>query len=178
MFNGMDATVIADDKDTPVDKPVDIVVGSADYTPPNESAILVGVGSVEADSGITVDDVTPPAVFRCLCLQTPYRDTLTADDTTLASAHKLYSRLRWNVRQWNMQAGAVDTFESVQGRRFEQDFRAAVNDDIALDVGLSIAQQVIDHDMQPGEKLRLLLAFDTVFGFEFKEVGSDASEPS
>lgn len=167
-FNGTDAT-IAPQSDS-VTPSVDVLVGDSDQGTWDESSIFVMVGSIEVDESITDelrsgDDM--PAAFRCLCLQTPYREPLIVDESSLAPARKLYSHLRWNVRQRRTEVGRPDTFKSVQGRRFEQDFRAAVNDDLALDVGLSIAQQVIDHDMQPGEKLRLLLHFDTVFGFGF-----------
>lgn len=175
-FNGTVATVVGEATTTAHDQPaipsVDVLVADSDSDTLREPSIFVRVGSIQRDDEIANEldsDHSMPAAFRCLCMLTPYRHKLIVDESSLRSAQKLYSRLQSNVRQWRMQAGAPDTFKSVQGRRFEQDFRAAINDDLALDVGLSIAQQVIDHDMQPGEKLRLLLYFDTVFGFEFNE---------
>lgn len=170
-FNGMDATVIEMPDGVSLrtsGMPFDVVVAENDVALSEQPSIVVTVGSVRTADSIGGNEIRGSdgmAAFRCLCLLTPYREELIVDESSLVSARKLYSHLQWNVRQWCAQAGSPDTFKSVQGRRFEQDFRAAINDDLALDVGLSIAQQVIDHDMQPGEKLRLLLHFDTVFGF-------------
>lgn len=140
------------------DHPATIWVGPR---PGPSEAIWVCSGPVGGEFG-GIDDAT----WRLLCLQHHYQSPLDVTPQIRSQARTALLRLQRAYKQLVREApgGVPDPRPSVQGQRFLGQIHAALLDDLATPEALAVLQQVLDHDIEPGEQLRLLLEANRLLG--------------
>jgi len=109
-----------------------------------------------------------PLAYRYLCLTNHYRKPLNFTFTALSAAQKALQKLRLLVWRWRQEAKPAARF-SAAAREWQRKFTAAVNNDVGTPQGLAVAWQMAESNLSPGEKLKLMLDFDRVFGLKLRE---------
>jgi cysteinyl-tRNA synthetase len=111
-----------------------------------------------------------PMAFRYLLLTAHYRSKINFTNESIAAAQNGLNNLRADFAA----LPAEETLESgwsEQSERALKAFHDAINDDLDLPVALSIAREVARNGkIAPGERRRLLLDFDRVFGLRLDTV--------
>lgn len=137
--------------------------------------VSVWVGGVSGPDGaiwVQPDGVTgefggiDDASWRVLCLQQHYRAPLAIDSAARGRARTSLLRLQRAYRNLLRVApgGSPSRPLSVQSQRLEGQLHAALLDDLATPEALSIVAQVLEHDIEPGEQLHLLLGASRLLG--------------
>lgn len=129
--------------------------------PGPDGALWVRPGPVVGEFG-GIDDLS----WRVLCLQHRYHAPLEVDGAARGRARTAILRLQRAQRNLVREApgGAPDPRASVQGQRFEGQLHAALLDDLATPEAMAILWQILDHDIEAGEQLRLLLEATRLLG--------------
>lgn len=124
-------------------------------------ALWVRPGPVSGEFG-GMDDLT----WRMLCLQHHYHAPLEVDTAARGRARTAVLRLQRARRNLvrNAPGGTPEPRISVQGQRFQGQLHAALLDDLATPEALAILWQILDHDIEPGEQLWLLLEARKLLG--------------
>jgi cysteinyl-tRNA synthetase len=110
-----------------------------------------------------VDRGLDPLAFRWLTFQTRYRSEMDFSWEALEDADRRVRQLRRHVAEWG---GASDDLGgAAQG--FDARFRAALAADLDLPTAVVVVNELDrSPDVPPGEKLRLLRAWDQVLGLD------------
>ncbi|OGL71706.1 cysteine--tRNA ligase [Candidatus Uhrbacteria bacterium RIFCSPHIGHO2_02_FULL_54_11] len=116
----------------------------------------------------TLDDLAQkgfePLAYRYLVLGAHYRSKLNFTCEALWAAQNALHRLRSIVREW-------DEPDDVGCAEFENDFLAAVNDDLNTPQALSFVWKLVDDKELPTKaKSRTLLFFDRILGLRLDDV--------
>lgn len=113
-----------------------------------------------------------PLAMRYLCLQTHYRKPMNFTWEALESANAKLNDLRSTVAEYRGQSGNNNAKQKTQ--EFKQKFIDALSDDLNTSVALSVLWEIIKSDLNPNEKLDLILDFDKVFGFGLSNQKKDS----
>ncbi len=120
-----------------------------------------------------------PLAFRYLLLTAHYRSKLNFTDESIAAAQNALNNFRSDIAEL---AALVKT-EDAQGPlsaaalRVQEVFHTAINDDLDLPIALSLARELArNNKIAAGERYRLLLDFDRVFGLRLAAVEPKAAK--
>lgn len=112
-----------------------------------------------------VDQGFDPLHYRYLCLLAHYRSQLFFSLEALESAKNAFESLRNRVLHFKLNPQACKN--SSKKQELKDSFFAAMNDDLSTPVAIAIMWQVLkDADLSNGDKLELLLEFDSILGFD------------
>jgi cysteinyl-tRNA synthetase len=111
-----------------------------------------------------VDRGFDPLVLRYLFLQTHYRQEMNFTLEALEAAQNALNRLRKEVASWSESSSVLS--------EYEEQFKAAVNDDLNMPQALAILWEVVRSDNSDSEKLATILKFDEVLGLSLKDAKS------
>jgi cysteinyl-tRNA synthetase len=115
-----------------------------------------------------------PLAYRYLCFTAHYRTPLTFSWEALDAAETAYSRLKEKVIE------IKNNLKSKENKNnYEEDFFSAVNDDLDMPKALSILWALLkDDQLGNKEKYDILLKFDKILGFGFKDMKEEKIEVS
>lgn len=121
-----------------------------------------------------------PLALRYLLLTAHYRSKLNFTDESIAGAQNALNNFRADIAELAAVAksdaiNGVPTSEA--GRKVQEAFHTAINDDLDLPVALSLARELArNHKIEPAERYHLLLDFDRVFGLRLADVEPKAAK--
>jgi cysteinyl-tRNA synthetase len=112
-----------------------------------------------------------PLAFRYSLLTAHYRSKMNFTRESLTAAQNGLNNLRADLAELPVMLYDTDDPWTDEALRVRDEFHAAINDDLNLPVALSIAHKTLrDTRIEPGERRRLLLDFDSVFGLRLDTV--------
>lgn len=112
-----------------------------------------------------------PLAFRYSLLTAHYRSKMNFTRESLTGAQNALNNLRSDLAELPVIHYDTDDLWSPEAEAVRNAFSQAINDDMDLPVALSIAREVPrDSRIEPGERRRLLLDFDRVFGLSLDKV--------
>ncbi len=104
--------------------------------------------------------------YRYFCLLTHYRKPLTFTWEAIEAAATARKRLTQRVAQLKESAQPAG-LPSAERLEFQKQFAAAVYDDCNTSQALGVVHELLKSDLSDGEKLALLLDWDSVLGLKF-----------
>jgi cysteinyl-tRNA synthetase len=114
-----------------------------------------------------------PLAFRYSLLTAHYRSKMNFTRESLTAAQNALNNLRADLAELPVMLYDTDDPWSDEAQQRREAFLRAINDDMDLPVALSIAREVPrDHKIEDGERRRLLLDFDRVFGLRLDTIES------
>jgi len=112
-----------------------------------------------------------PLAFRYSLLNAHYRSKMNFTRESLTAAQNGLNNLRADLAELPVIHYDTDDEWSPEAEALRDAFHTAINDDLDLPVALSIAREVPrNQKIDPGERRRLLLNFDRVFGLRLDTV--------
>ncbi len=118
-----------------------------------------------------IDKGYDPLVYRYFCLGAHYRQQLSFSWEGIEGAKNTFNRLREKILEIKSNSTKKQDDDEEKEHEYDEEFRKAVDDDLNMPQALSTMWSVIrDEEVSNKEKLRLLLDFDKVLGFGFKEM--------
>jgi cysteinyl-tRNA synthetase len=99
--------------------------------------------------------------LRYLFLQTHYRQEMNFTFEALEAAQNALNRLRKEIANYDEVSTPI--------KEYEEQFLAAINDDLNMPQALSILWEVVRSDKNSSEKLATILKFDEVLGLSLKD---------
>jgi cysteinyl-tRNA synthetase len=112
-----------------------------------------------------------PLAYRYSLLTAHYRSKMSFTRQSLTAAQNGLNNLRADLAELPVMLYDTDDPWTDEALRVRDEFHAAINDDLNLPVALSIAHKTLrDTRIEPGERRRLLLDFDRVFGLRLDTV--------
>ena len=128
-----------------------------------------------------IDQGIDPLAYRYAAFQTHYRNPMEYSDEAIQAAQNGLAHLRNQVRHVKdacaaeaskTHGDAPDDADALRAR-----FLEALNDDLNMPRAMAVVQEVLKSDMPPPSRLKLVLAFDDVLGFELDRVGEASALP-
>jgi len=107
-----------------------------------------------------------PLAFRYLSLTNHYRQPLNFTFDSLKAAQKALNKLRLIVWQLKKEVKRLPREKTLAVNQWQEKFLLAINNDIGTPQGLAVVWQMLESNLAPEMKLRLLLDFDQVFGLD------------
>lgn len=123
-----------------------------------------------------VDRGHEPLAFRLLCLQSHYRSRLNFTWDSLGAAGNALQRLRRQVQDWKAAAGEPAAELSPAARELQDEFAEAVSDDLDTPHAVTVLWRAGDADLQPDQRLALVLDLDRVLGLGLEEQAARAGK--
>ncbi|HET8841884.1 MAG TPA: hypothetical protein VFN35_10480, partial [Ktedonobacteraceae bacterium] len=112
-----------------------------------------------------------PLAFRYSLLTAHYRSKMNFTRESLTAAQNALHNLRSDLAELPVIHYDTDDLWSDEAEQIRAAFHEAINNDMDLPVALSIAREIPrDSRIEPGERRRLLLDFDRVFGLRLDTV--------
>lgn len=102
-----------------------------------------------------------PLSFRYLVLTAHYRDKLNFTWASLQSAQNALNNLRETIRSWDE--------PNIGCAGFEQDFLAAINNDLNIPQALAVLWELVKSDYPTSAKAKSLLEMDRILGLKLDE---------
>jgi cysteinyl-tRNA synthetase len=102
-----------------------------------------------------------PLALRYLYLQTHYRQEMNFTFSALEAAQNALNHLRREMLSWEEGEGKAEEFEN--------NFKAALNDDLNTPQALSVLWDMVKSDIPKAAKLRNLYMMDEVLGLRLRE---------
>jgi cysteinyl-tRNA synthetase len=123
----------------------------------------------------TIDDVLDrgfePEALRLLFLNAHYRTQQNFTWDSLAASQKSWDKLKKVVPEWQQAVESIEEVEDVNGQplgdkaaQYKSEFFDAIGHDLNTPEAVAVMWQVVDSDLKPQKKLKLLLDFDQVLG--------------
>ncbi len=123
-----------------------------------------------------IDRGIDPLAYRYLCLTAHYRKQLMFSDEILSAAATSYKNLR---KQTSALAGIPPVAVlSDTASAFLDKFDAAIYDDLATPVALTVLRDVLSSDLSDSERATLVADFDSVFGLKLLDPVTVATIPN
>jgi len=120
----------------------------------------------------TVQDIVKkgydPLALRYLYLQTHYRQEMNFTFEALEAAQNALNRLRKEISTYGQASNPI--------QEYEDQFKAAINDDLNMPKALSVLWEVVRSDKSNSEKAATVLKFDEVFGLSLGDSRSIIQE--
>lgn len=115
-----------------------------------------------------IDNGFSPLALRYLILQTHYRSEMNFTWEALQGAETAYKKLRGTVQQLKTETGrqTLSPEKMDKTSQYLERFDAALSQDLQTPQALAIVWEVVKSNIPSGDKLDLLLEFDTVLGLE------------
>jgi len=118
----------------------------------------------------TLDDLIEkgydPLAFRYLCLTAHYRHPLNFTWQGLSSAANALRSLRREIASWGILPEEVSSSSTVR----EEEFLAAVNDDLDMPRAIALIWDLVKSRASPAVKYATLLSWDKVLGLRLDEL--------
>ena len=115
---------------------------------------------------------------RYLFLMTHYRKPVNFTWDSLEAAARALEKVRRSVRLIQEEKGENGSVQlSQRARQYQQQFLAAVNDDLNSANGLAVLWQVLEADLSPAEKESLVSDFDQVLGLRLIQLKDQEEVP-
>lgn len=113
-----------------------------------------------------------PLSLKYFYLTGHYRKQLNFTWEALEAANNAYQKLKNHVVEILLTSDVNNPRYRMSGgaEKFKKDFLGAVSDDLQAPKALAILWEALKSDLQPSEKLDLLLDFDKVFGFGLDKI--------
>ncbi|MBU0645891.1 cysteine--tRNA ligase [Patescibacteria group bacterium] len=118
------------------------------------------LGNIYTISDLAAKGIDPLA-FRYFCLGAHYRTKLNFTTESINAAQNALNNLRDAVRDWDSPSGGCAAYE--------QEFAAALDDDLNLPEALAVVWQMKDSASASSAKAASLLKFDQVLGLELDQ---------
>jgi cysteinyl-tRNA synthetase len=120
-----------------------------------------------------------PLAFRLLCFGTRYRSEMDFDWAALEGSNARLTTLRQRMLDWAADPEPAAGGLSEPAASFDRRFRDAVSDDLNLPEAIVVVNDLVGAPgTPPGEKRRLLLAWDQVLGLDLDRLVRLAWEPT
>jgi len=104
-----------------------------------------------------------PLAYRLFCLSSSYRSELAFSMAAVEAAAQTLKRIRNTVSELTAEGSPSESL-SESAMVFQKDFWDAVYDDLAMPRALAAFHGVLNSNLPAGERLNLLLSFDTILG--------------
>jgi cysteinyl-tRNA synthetase len=115
-----------------------------------------------------------PLAYRLLCFGTQYRSEMDFSWEALEGQDRRLADLRRRMAEW----GAPAEDLSPAARAFDERFREAVADDLAMPRAVVVMNEVVGSDLPPGERYALLASWDRVLGLDLERGARERFEPT
>lgn len=125
-----------------------------------------------------IDQGIDPLAYRYAAFQTHYRNPMEYSDEAIQAAQNGLAHLRNQVRHIkDVCSNAVEMAHDDAADALKARFIEALNDDLNMPRAMAVVQEVLKSDMLPSSRLKLVLEFDAVLGFELDRVGEASALP-
>ncbi|KKR39011.1 MAG: Cysteine-tRNA ligase [Parcubacteria group bacterium GW2011_GWC2_40_31] len=108
-----------------------------------------------------------PMALRLLYLQTHYRQTMNFTWDALEAADTAYKRLKNHILELKEKTGNKKA--DIVASKYKQEFRDELLNDLQTPKAVAILWEVVKADIEPDEKLALILNFDEILGLGLDE---------
>ena len=143
--------------------------------------LLIDNGKMSKSLGnvYSIDDIEnkglEPLSYRYLCFTSHYRNKLNFTWESIDSAQKSLNKLRLLTQKHK---GANESTPVDEIKKYEEDFKNAINDDMNMPLAISIAWEAAKREAKSQDIYNLLMKFDEVLSLDLdKEVLEDLSIP-
>ena len=143
--------------------------------------LLIDNGKMSKSLGnvYSIDDIEnkglEPLSYRYLCFTSHYRNKLNFTWESIDSAQKSLNKLRLLTQKHK---GANESTPVDEIKKYEEDFKNAINDDMNMPLAISIAWEAAKREVKSQDIYNLLMKFDEVLSLDLdKEVLEDLSIP-
>ena len=116
-----------------------------------------------------------PLDYRLFALTSHYRNYLNFTWEALESAKEANKSLH---KKTDVLIGKATSIESESAKKFQEEFKNAIGDDLNMPKALGILNTVLKSGLTDGEKAALVLDFDTVLGLSLNEERKEYSKKS
>ncbi len=132
------------------------------------------VGNVLRLADLREEGVEPLA-FRLLCLGIYYRGHMNATWDSMRAAQSNLDRLRRYVADWSQ--SPISNLQSPLASEYNARFLSAVADDLGFPQALPLIWEMAKSDLNPSEKLALLLDWDRLLGLDLASAQAAPAAP-